>query len=162
MLDLVILPHFFHLKNMLPENLNKICVRILTLLLAFPISVLLTSSNFTSGRISSDFIWEERKLKKLWIQAECLTSFFGLPFWAAFTLSILLPIIPFWSIWTLSQISHFSMSSPVVEWWCAYSTLPFDGSRHDRIILVAGFLGCIYGLSLNMYIHKIYFFNLCL
>ena len=56
MLDLVILPHFFHLKNMLPEILNKICVRILTLLLAFPISVLLTSSNFTSGRISSDFI----------------------------------------------------------------------------------------------------------
>ena len=31
---------------------------------AFPISVLLTSSNFTSGRRSSDSIWEERKLKK--------------------------------------------------------------------------------------------------
>ena len=108
LLDIVVLPHFFHLKNMLPDNLNKICVHILTLLLAFPISVLLTSSNFTSGRISSDFIWEERKLKKLWIQVECLTSFFGLPFWAAFTLSILLPIIPFWSSWILSQISHFS------------------------------------------------------
>ena len=93
MLNIAILPHFFHLKNMLPDNLNKICVRILTLLLAFSISVLLTSSNFTSGGISSDFIWEERKLKKLWIQVECLTSFFGLPFWAAFTLSILLPII---------------------------------------------------------------------
>ena len=47
---------FFPLKNMLPDNLNNICVRILTLLLAFPISVLLTSSNFTSGGISSDFI----------------------------------------------------------------------------------------------------------
>ena len=56
MLNIAILPHFFHLKNMLPDNLNKICVHILTLLLAFPISVLLTSSNFTSGRISSDFI----------------------------------------------------------------------------------------------------------
>ena len=86
-----------------------------------------------------NFIWKERKLKKLWIQVECLTSFFGLPFWAAFTLSILLPIIPFWSIWTLSQISHFSMLSPVVEWWYAYSTLLFGGSRQDRIILVAGF-----------------------
>ena len=108
MLNIAILPHFFHLKNMLPDNLNKICVRILTLLLAFSISVLLTSSNFILGGISSDFIWEERKLKKLWIQVECLTSFFGLPFWAAFTLSILLPIIPFCSSWTLLQISHFS------------------------------------------------------
>ena len=84
--EIVILPHFFHLKNILPDNLNKICVYILTLLLAFPISVLLTSSSFTSGRISSDFIWEERKLKKLWLQAECLTSFFGLLLWAAFAL----------------------------------------------------------------------------
>ena len=66
---------FFQLKYMLPDNLNKICVHILTLLLAFPISVLLTS-----GGISSDSIWEERKLKKTWIQVESLTSFFGLPF----------------------------------------------------------------------------------
>ena len=51
------------------------------------------------------------------------------------------------------------MSSSAVEWRCGYSALPFDGSRHDRIILVAGFLGYIYGLSLDMYIHKIYFFN---
>ena len=65
MLDIVILPHFFHLKNMLQNNLNKICVRILILLLAFPISVLLTSSNFTSGGILSDFIGEKRKLNKL-------------------------------------------------------------------------------------------------
>ena len=64
-LNIVIRPHFFHLKNMLPDNLNKICVCILTLLLVFPISVLLTSSNFCSGGISSDFIGEERKLKKL-------------------------------------------------------------------------------------------------
>ena len=48
---------FFALKkNMLADNLNKICVHILTFLLAFLISVLLTSSNFTSGRISSDFM----------------------------------------------------------------------------------------------------------
>ena len=103
-----ILLHFFHLKNMVPDNLNKICVRILTLSLAFPISVLLTSCNFTSGGISPDFIWEERKSKKLWIQVDCLTSCFGLPFWATFTLSILLPIIPFRSIWTLSKILHLS------------------------------------------------------
>ena len=51
------------------------------------------------------------------------------------------------------------MSSPAVEWCCAYSTLPFGGSRDDRIILVADFLGCIYGLSLDMYIHKIYCLN---
>ena len=139
MLDIVILPHFFHVKYMLPNNSDKICVRILALFLAFPISVLLTSSHFTSGGISSDFIWEERKLKKLWIQVECLTSFFGLPFWAAFTLSILLPIIPFWSSRTLANFTFFSMSSKVVEWWCAYSTLPFDGSRYDGITLVADF-----------------------
>ena len=65
MLDIVIFPHFFHLKYMLPDNLNKICVHISTLLLDFPISVYLTSSSFTSGGISSDFICEERKLKKL-------------------------------------------------------------------------------------------------
>ena len=59
MLDIVILPHFFHLKSMLPDNLNKICVRILTLSLAFPISVLLTSSNLTSGRISS-YLFEKK------------------------------------------------------------------------------------------------------
>ena len=156
MLDIVILRHFFHLKYMLPNNSDKICVRILTLFLAFPISVLLTSSHFTSGGISSDFIWEERKLKKLWIQVESLTSFFGLPFWAAFTLSILLPIIPFWSSRTLANFTFFSMSSKVVEWWCAYSTLPFDGSRYDGVWQI--FLGCIYGLSLDMYFHKIYFF----
>ena len=46
--------------------------------------------------------------KKLWIQVERFTSLFGQYFWAAFTFSILLPIIPFWSIWTLSQIPHFS------------------------------------------------------
>ena len=107
MLNIAILPHFFHLKNMLPDNLNKICVHILTLLLAFPISVLLTSSNFTSGRISSDFIWEEMKLKKLWIQAECLTSVF----WSAFLSSLYFKH-------SFAQ-TFFSMLSPVVEWWCA-------------------------------------------
>ena len=60
-------PHFVHLENMLPNNLNKICV-----LLTFPISVLLASSHFISGGISLDFIWEERKLKNLWIQVESL------------------------------------------------------------------------------------------
>ena len=108
LLDIVVLPHFSYLKNMLPNNLNKISVHILTFFLAFSISALLTSSNLTSGGISSDFISEERKLKKLWILVESLTSFFGLPFWPAYTLSILLPIIPFWSSWALSQISHFS------------------------------------------------------
>ena len=98
---------FFPFKNMLPDNVNKICVLILTLLLAFPISVLLTSSNFTSGGISSDFIWEERKLKKLWIQAECLTSVF----WSAFLSSLYFKH-------SFAQ-TFFSMLSPVVEWWCA-------------------------------------------
>ena len=95
---------FFPLTNMLPANLNKICVRILTLLLGFSISVLLMLSEFTSGEIWSDFIWE-RKFESKWIAWH---HFFGLSFWAAFTLRILSPIIPFWSIWTLSQISHFS------------------------------------------------------
>ena len=145
---------------MLPDNLNKICVYILTLLLAFPISVLLTSSNFTSGGISSDFIWEERKLKKLWIQVECLTSFFGLPFWAAFTLSILLLIIPFWSIWTLSQISHFSacqvqlLNGVGLIVLCLMVVVRWQNTISGRF-----FLGCIYVLSLDMYVHKIYFFN---
>ena len=90
------------------------------------------------GRISSGFIWEERKVKKLWIQVESFTLSFGLPFRAVFTLSILLPIIFFWSSWTLSNFTFFSMSSPVVERWCPYSTtLLFDGSSHDRITLVA-------------------------
>ena len=153
MLDIMILPHFFHL-NMLPNNLSKICVRNLTLLLAFPIAVLLTSSKFTSDGISSDLTWEEWKLKELWVQVES----FDLPFQAAFTLSILLPIIPFWSSWTVTNFTFFSMSSPVVEWWCAYSTLPFDGSRHDRITLVADFIRvCLWIVTIC--IHKIHFFT---
>ena len=44
------------------------------------------------------FYLRRREIKiKLRIQEESLTSLFGLPFQAAFTLSILLPIIPFWS-----------------------------------------------------------------
>ena len=136
MLDIVILLHFFHLKSMLWNNLNRICVRILTLLLAFLISVFLTSSNFTSSGISSEFSWEERKFKH---------SFANDPFVEYLD--------------SLANFTFFSMSSPVVEWWCAYSTLPFDGSRHDSIILVAVFLGYIYGFSLDMYIHETYFFN---
>ena len=81
MLDIVILPHFFHLKkNMLPENLNKICVHILALLLTFPIFVLLTSSNLTSGGISSDFMWEERKFNKTLNPSRI----YGIIFWSAF------------------------------------------------------------------------------
>ena len=52
MLEIVILHHvFLFKKNMLPENLNKICVHILTLLLTFPISELLTSANFRENII---------------------------------------------------------------------------------------------------------------
>ena len=55
------------------------------------------------------FYLRRKKIKKAWnLQVESLAPFFGLPFWAAFTLRILLPIIPFWSSWILSQISHFS------------------------------------------------------
>ena len=58
--------------------------------------------------------------------------------------------------------TFFSMSSPVVEWCCAYSTLPFDGSRDDRITLVADFFRMFlwivtrYVYSLNI------FFQFCI
>ena len=119
------------------------------------ISVLLTSSNLTSDGIS-DYIWEEKELKKLWVQAESLTAFFGLPFRGAFTLRILLPLIPFRSNCTLSQISDFL--SPVVEWWCAYSTLPFYGSRHYWVTFVADFFRD-YLWVVIIYDYKIHFFN---
>ena len=159
MLNIMILLHFFHLKSMLSNNLNRICVCILTLLLTFLISVFLPSSNFNSSGISSEFSWEERKFKKLWIQVECLTSFFGLLltrlyFKHSFANN---PFVEYLD--SLANFTFFSMSSPVAEWWCAYSTLPFDDSRHDSIILVAVFLGYIYGFSLDMYINEIYFFN---
>ena len=61
------------------------------------------------------FYLRRKKIKKAWnLQVESLAPFFGLPFWAAFTLSILLPIIPFWSSWTLANFTFFTMSSPVV------------------------------------------------
>ena len=63
-------------------------------------------------------------------------------------------IILFWSSWTLASFTFFSVSSPVIEWWYTYSTLPFDGSRHDRITLVEMLSGCIHGLSLDMYIQN--------
>ena len=137
MLDIVTLPHFFHLKEHAARQFKQNLFHILTLLLAFLISVLLTSSNFISVGISSDFMWEERKFSKTLNPSRIFDTIFGLPFWPAFTLSIHLPIILFWSSWTLSQISFFSMSSLVVEWCCAYSTLPFCDSRDDRITLVA-------------------------
>ena len=112
------------------------------------ISVLLTSSNFTTDGVPSDFIWEERELKKLWVQVESLTSFFGLPFQAAFTLSILLPIIPFCSSWTLSQIHIFQHVQ--------FSCFSFDGSRHYRVIFVADFFR-VYLWIVTIYIYKIYF-----
>ena len=125
MLDIVTLPHFFHLKNMLPDNLSKICVYILTLLLAFPISVLLRSSIFTSGRISSDFIWEERKLKnfksKQSVWHHFLVCFSEQPLLEAF--------------FCPNIFQHVESSC----WMMCFSTLPFDGSRHDRIILVGRF-----------------------
>ena len=114
-----ILLHFFHLKNMVPDNLNKICVRILTLSLAFPISVLLTSSNFTSGGISSDFIWEKRKLKKTLNPSRM----FDIIFWSTFLSSLYFkhsfannPIQK--SLDPLANFTFSSMSNPVVEWWC--------------------------------------------
>ena len=54
------------------------------------------------------FYSRRKEIKKLWIQVESLTIFLGLPFRAAFTLSILFPMILFSVSWTLSQISHFS------------------------------------------------------
>ena len=160
MLDIMILPHFFHLKNMLPDNLNKICVRILTLLLAFSISLLLTSSNFILGGISSDFIWEERKLKKL-----NPNRIFVIIVWSVFLSSLYFKQSfannPFLECLDyLKSFTFFSMSSLVVEWWCAYSTLPLDGSRHDRIISVAGlFRVYLWIVTRYICIHKIYFFN---
>ena len=47
---------FFPLKKHGVKQFKQNLCSHLTLLLAFPISVLLTSSNFTSGGISSDFI----------------------------------------------------------------------------------------------------------
>ena len=60
------------------------------------------------------------------------------------------------------------MSSPVVDWCCAYSTLPFDGSRDDRITLVADFFRMFlwivtrYVYSLNIFFQFcIYSFSYC-
>ena len=129
MLNIVILPHFFHLKNMLPDNLNKICVRILTLLLFFPISVLLTSSNFTSGKIS-DFIGR----------------MFDIIFWSAFLSSSLQSRTFFCS----NIFQHVESSSWMVM--CS-SALPFDGNRHDRIILVGRFFG-LYLWIVSRYVYS--------
>ena len=68
---------FFLLKKYAARQFEQnLCLH----LLAFPIPMLLTSSNFTSGGISTDFIWEERILKKTFNPSRCQTSFFGLPF----------------------------------------------------------------------------------
>ena len=68
---------------------------------------------------------------------------FDIIFWSAFLSSLYFkhsfannPFLEY--LESLANFTFFSMLSPVAQWWCAYSTLPFDGSRHDRII-VAGF-----------------------
>ena len=81
MLNIVILLDFFHLKNMLPDNLNKICGNILALLLPFPMSVLfgLIQSHLRWNIIRFYFRRKEIK-KKNKIKVESLTSVLGLPF----------------------------------------------------------------------------------
>ena len=124
----------------LPDNLNKICVGIWTLLLDFPNPVLLRSSNFTSGGISSGFYLRRKEIKKTLNPSRM----FHIIFWFAFLSSLYFkhyfannPFLEYLD--SLANLTFLSMSSPVVEWWCAYCTLLFDDSRHDRIILVAGY-----------------------
>ena len=80
---------FFPLKKHAARQFKQNLCSHFNTFIGFPHFVLLTSSNFTSGGILSDFIGEKRKLNKLWIQVESLTTVFGLPFHAALTLSIL-------------------------------------------------------------------------
>ena len=59
-----------HVLHGILSNGKRVCKSDEGLISAFKVfflHILLTSSNFTSGGISSDFIWEERKLKKLGI-----------------------------------------------------------------------------------------------
>ena len=124
MLDMPILLHFFHLKSMLPNNLNRICVRILALLLAFPISVLLTSSSFTSSETSSDFIWVE-KIKKALNPSRMFDTIFLSAFLSSLYFKHSFDNNPFLEyLGSLANFPFFSMSSAALEWWCAYSTLP--------------------------------------
>ena len=62
---------------------------------------------FYSGRVPSDFIWEERKFKK----ALNPSRMFDIIFWSAFLSSLYFKH-------SFAQ-TFFSMLSPVVEWWCA-------------------------------------------
>ena len=107
MLDIVILPHFFHLKNMLQGNLNKICVRIL-IRIGFPDYCVINIIQFHFRSNIIRFNLRRKEIKKTLNLRRMFDIIFGLPFWVAVSLSIFLPITPFWSIWTLPQISHFS------------------------------------------------------
>ena len=62
-------------------------------------------------------------------------------------------MISFWTSWTLANFTFFCMSSPVVEWCCAYSALPFGGSRDDRKTLVAEFFR-VYLWIVNRYVYS--------
>ena len=53
-----------------------------------------------------------KEIKKSFNPSKILDIIFVLPFQAAFTLSVLLPIISFWSSYTLANFRFFSMSSP--------------------------------------------------
>ena len=140
LLDIVVLPHFSYLKNMLPNNLNKICVHILTFFFGFLhfCVINIIQSHFRWNIIR--FYFRRKEIKKTLNPSRI----FDIIFWSAFLTSLYFkhsfannPFLE--QLGSLANFTFFRMLSPVVEWCCAYSTLPFDGSRDDRITLVADF-----------------------
>ena len=53
------------------------------------------------------------------------------------------------------------MLSPVVEWCCAYSTLPFDDSRDDIITLAADFFRVYLWIVTRCVYSQNIFFQFC-
>ena len=108
MLVIVNLFQFFQLKKHAVKQFKQnLCLHINTFI-GFPHFCVIKIIQFHFRWNIIRFYLRRKEIKKIWIQVESLTLFFGLPFLPAFTLRIFLPIIPFWSSWTLSQISNFS------------------------------------------------------
>ena len=99
---------FFPLKKDAARQFKQNLCWHFNILIGFPHFCVINIIQFHLGGISSDFIWEERKLKKTLNPSRIFDIIFWYDYQPASTLSILLPIITFWNSWTHTQISHFS------------------------------------------------------
>ena len=136
MLEIVILPHFFHLKNAAKQFKKNLCSHC-NIFNGFPHFCVINIIQFNPRWNIIRFYLRRKEILKTLNPSRI----FDIIFWSAFLSSLYFKNYsannPFLEQLDSRKLHILSMSNQVVQSSYAYSTLPFDGSRHDRITLVA-------------------------